>query len=92
MIAQVEGSGEQRTLATGEQRALARCCYVLDWSLLELGRLGEPTNTVRALEIYRELGDPNQEAMVLNNLGALAYYRGKWDEAMRLYHDPRPAL
>jgi class 3 adenylate cyclase/tetratricopeptide (TPR) repeat protein len=71
----------------GELRALARCYYVLDWSLLELGRLREPANSLRALEIYRELGDLNQEAMVLNNLGTFAYFRGEWDEAVRLYQD-----
>jgi class 3 adenylate cyclase/tetratricopeptide (TPR) repeat protein len=71
----------------GEQRALARGCYVLDWSLLELGRLRQPTNTLRALEIYRELGDPNQESMVLHNLGMFAYFRSEWDEAVRLYSE-----
>jgi len=72
---------------TDERRALARACYVLDWSLLELGRLKEPTNSLRALEIYRELGDPDQESAVLNNLGMFAYFRGDWDEAARLYRE-----
>ena len=59
--------------------------YTLDWALFELGRFDEATHSARALEIYRELGDPEQEGRVLNNLGGLAYWRGRWQEAIDLY-------
>jgi class 3 adenylate cyclase/predicted ATPase len=71
--------------AIGEQRALARACYVLDWALVDLGRAAEALYSGRALEIYRQLGDLEQESAVLNNLGMFAYYRGAWDEAIDLY-------
>jgi tetratricopeptide (TPR) repeat protein len=71
--------------AVGELRAEARACYTLDWALFELGRGDELGYSSRALEIYRELGDPESEARVLNNLGGFAYWRGRWEEAVDLY-------
>ncbi len=71
--------------AIGELRAQARACYTLDWALFELGRPDEATYSKRALEIYRELGDPDHEGNVLNNLGGFAYWRGSWQEAIELY-------
>lgn len=69
----------------GELRALAHACYILDWSLVELGRLDQATHSGRALEIYEQLGDPERESAVFNNLGMLAYFQGRWDEAVELY-------
>jgi tetratricopeptide (TPR) repeat protein len=71
--------------ATGEPRAEARASYTLDWALVELGRSAEATYSERALEIYRELGDLELEAMVLNNLGGFAYWEGRWEQAADLY-------
>jgi hypothetical protein len=78
-----EALAESATI--GELRAEARAAYTLDWALFELGRPEEATHSPRALEIYRELGDPEQEGRVLNNLGGLAYWRGRWQEAIDLY-------
>jgi class 3 adenylate cyclase/tetratricopeptide (TPR) repeat protein len=69
----------------GELSAQARACYTLDWALFELGRSDEATYSPRALEIYRELGDPQHEGNVLNNLGGFAYWQGRWSEAIELY-------
>jgi tetratricopeptide (TPR) repeat protein len=41
--------------------------------------------TTRALAIYEELGNLGEQAGVLNNLGMLAYFRGRWDDAGDLY-------
>jgi len=71
--------------SAGELRAEARACYTLDWALFEQGRAGELGHSSRALEIYRELGDPENEANVLNNLGGFAYWQGRWEEAVGLY-------
>ncbi|MDQ6804906.1 MAG: tetratricopeptide repeat protein, partial [Actinomycetota bacterium] len=71
--------------ATGELRALAHACYVLDHSLVQSGRPEEAIYSPRALEIYRRLGDPEQESRVLNNLGVFAHFEGHWDEAIDLY-------
>jgi tetratricopeptide (TPR) repeat protein len=67
------------------EAALAHACYILDWALVESGRAAEAVHSARALEIYRRLGDPDREAVVLNNLGMFAYYEGRWDDAVVLY-------
>ena len=72
--------------AVGELHALARACYGLDWALVQLGRPDEATHSGRALQIYEQLGDLEHEATVLNNLGMIAYFDGRWDEAIELYH------
>jgi class 3 adenylate cyclase/tetratricopeptide (TPR) repeat protein len=71
--------------AAGEPRALARACYGLDWALRESGHPEEATYSWRALEIYGQLGDPEHESRVLNNLGMFAYFDGRWDDAEALY-------
>ena len=75
--------------AVGERRALARACYGLDWALRESGRPEEAEHSLRALEIYEELGDPEHESTVLNNLGMFAYFDGHWEDAVRLYSRSR---
>jgi tetratricopeptide (TPR) repeat protein len=71
--------------AIGEQEALARACYVLDWALFDLGRAEEAEYSARALEIYAQLGNPEQESAVLNNLGGMAFWRGDWEAAIDWY-------
>ena len=71
--------------SVGEQQALARACYTLDWALVGLGRPDEAMHSARALEIYTALGDPEHESVVLNNLGMFAYYDGLWEDAVALY-------
>ena len=71
--------------SVGELRALAHACYTLDWALVESGHPEQATHSWRALEIYEQLGDPEHESMVLNNLGGLAYWDGRWEEAISLY-------
>jgi class 3 adenylate cyclase/tetratricopeptide (TPR) repeat protein len=75
----------------GDRDALARAYSILDWTLFDLGRPDEAEFSERALEIYRELGDLSGQAVVLNNLGALAYWRGRWREALAYYEQGRAA-
>ena len=72
--------------SVGELSALAHACYSLDWALVESGRPDEAIHSWRALEIYEQLGDPEHEFQVLNNLGGFAYWGDRWDEAVELYH------
>jgi tetratricopeptide (TPR) repeat protein len=69
----------------GEERALARASYTLDWALVGSGRSDEAEHSARALAIYRKLREPEYESIVLNNLGMFAYFDGLWDDAVRLY-------
>ncbi len=71
--------------AVGELSALAHACFALDYALVESGLPDEATHSWRALEIYQQLGDPEHEFQVLNNLGGIAYWGDRWDEAVSLY-------
>ena len=71
--------------AAGEERAIAHACHLLDWALHDAGRGDEATYSARALEIYERLDDLDRQAAVLNNLGAFAFHRGDWPEAVVLY-------
>jgi tetratricopeptide (TPR) repeat protein len=71
--------------AIGEDRALARACYLLDWGLVESGRRPEAVYSARAIEIYSRLGELERQARAVNNLGAFAYEEGHWEEAAELY-------
>ena len=78
--------------ASGEREALAQAYFIMDWALVDLGELDKATNSQRALEIYRELGNLGSAATVLNNMGMFSYFRGAWNEAIELYqqgHDLR---
>ncbi len=75
--------------AVSATKALAHALYGLDLAYNALGRPGRAVHSVRALRLYDELGDLGRKAGVLNNLGLLAYYRGRWDEARRYYGQAR---
>ena len=79
---------EKAIAAAGDTRqardAVAHAYFILDWAYAALGRLDEAVYSERAIEIYEELGDLDQLAWVLNNLGGLTYLRGRWDEALEL--------
>jgi class 3 adenylate cyclase/tetratricopeptide (TPR) repeat protein len=69
----------------GDELALARACFLLDWALVDLGRRDEAVYSELALAIYDRTGDLDRQAAVLNNLGMFAYWEGAWDEAVDLY-------
>jgi len=71
--------------AAGATEALADALRVIDWAKMDLGQLEEPTNWYRSLMLFEELEDLPGQGGVLNMLGALAYFRGDWEEALRLY-------
>ncbi len=71
--------------------ALAHAEFLLDWAYIGLGRLDLATNSVEALSLYETLGDLSGQAAVANNLGQIAYYGGRWDEALELLERARDA-
>ncbi|MFN2589510.1 MAG: tetratricopeptide repeat protein, partial [Actinomycetota bacterium] len=77
--------------ASGERDALAHAYYTLDWALVTQGRSEGNRYSWMALAIYEELGDLVGQATVLNNLGAWAYFEGRWPEARDLYERARSA-
>ena len=75
----------------GDRQLLAHAYYLL---YAAYGDLGDPQVTrfqSLALPIYEELGDLIGQGNVLNNLGAQAYFEGRWDEALELYRRSKDA-
>jgi tetratricopeptide (TPR) repeat protein len=77
--------------SSGDRDALAHAYYLLDAAHVALGDLLSATHSADALALYEELGDLWGQGQVLNNLGCYAYWRGEWDEALRLYERGRAA-
>ncbi|HJR18270.1 MAG TPA: adenylate/guanylate cyclase domain-containing protein, partial [Actinomycetota bacterium] len=75
--------------ATGELRALAQAYVTLDLIDVNQGHASDHSYSQQALEIYEQLGDLSRQSVVLNNLGAFAYYEGRWDEAVTMYERAR---
>ena len=69
----------------GDRQVLAEALRVIDWAKMDLGRLERPENWERAFALFEEIGDLPGQAGVLNMMGAFAYFRGDWDEAVALY-------
>jgi tetratricopeptide (TPR) repeat protein len=71
--------------SSGDKEALAWAYLVLDGISTEYD-LDTPDDYGRmALDLYEELGNLPKQATILNNLGAHAYYEGRWQEALELY-------
>jgi tetratricopeptide (TPR) repeat protein len=68
--------------ASQTQDALAQAYSTLDRAYIALGRLQEAVYSEPAVAIFEELGDLDQLAWTLNNLGAKAYLEGRWNEAL----------
>lgn len=75
--------------ASGKRAAMADAYTMLDAALIASGRLDLATNSERAAALYRRLRNLNSLATVLNNAGAMAYYQGRWTDALRLYDEAR---
>jgi class 3 adenylate cyclase/tetratricopeptide (TPR) repeat protein len=73
--------------ACNNRFALANAYVTSDWARLSLGSGERPRDAYKALKIYRRLKKRDNLAMVLLNLGAFAYYRGEWAEAVALYQE-----
>jgi class 3 adenylate cyclase/tetratricopeptide (TPR) repeat protein len=77
--------------AAGDSDALAHALQLLDVGYGELGRWNDATHFPEALALYEQLGDLWGQGTVLNNMGAHAYFHGRWDEAAQLYERARAA-
>jgi tetratricopeptide (TPR) repeat protein len=77
---------------TGEEEALARAYGILDWAYLVLGEPKKAVYGQESLEISLRIGDLAQAAYVMNNLGGMAYFDGRWDEAVAWYAKSQDAF
>jgi class 3 adenylate cyclase/tetratricopeptide (TPR) repeat protein len=71
--------------ACGELEALAHALRLRDWVHAERGEPELAVGSERALELYEQLGDLPRQAAVLNNLGGIAFWEGRWSEAAGYY-------
>ncbi len=76
---------------SGDRDALAHAYYLHDLARVFAGEPGENDFSRRALAIYQELENLTGQALVYNNLGASAYFDGRWSEAVELYEKSREA-
>jgi tetratricopeptide (TPR) repeat protein len=75
--------------ASKVKEAMATAYAMLDTVHVATGRLDLAVHSEKALAIYRSLRKRDSLAVLLNNLGAFAYYQGRWSEALRLYDESR---
>ncbi len=78
--------------AIEDEIGLARGYSVLDYALVMTGDLAGAVHSQKSLEIYRRMGMSEDEARIAPNLGAYEYWRGNWNEALRLYEEGRATL
>jgi class 3 adenylate cyclase/tetratricopeptide (TPR) repeat protein len=76
---------------SGAREPLAQAYVLMDFIADSLGRSDAPDHSSLALAIYEELGNVERQSVVLNNMGARAYFRGAWEEARGLYERSRQA-
>jgi class 3 adenylate cyclase/tetratricopeptide (TPR) repeat protein len=69
----------------GELEAQARAYYILDFVLMDQGRVDEAVHSARAADLFEQIGDLANQAEVISNSGADAYERGEWEQAIALH-------
>ena len=75
--------------AVGELEALANAHYMIAWTKVDRGELGQADHFERALSIFEELGNVRRQGDVLTYYGAMAYWEGRWRQAIELYEGGR---
>jgi class 3 adenylate cyclase/predicted ATPase len=74
-----------------ETVALARAYGVMGWAHLMLDEPGASELWQHALELYEAVGDLSGQGYMNTNLGGLAYFEGRWDDALEFYERSREA-
>lgn len=70
-------------------RALARAYGVMAWAHLMMDQPGAEGLWQDALALYEREGDLVGQSYMNNNLGGLAYFEGRWDQALEYYERSR---
>ena len=68
--------------AIDDGHTLVRALLAIDFADQQLGRSGVGAHTREALQISMAIGDRPQESVARANLGVLAFYAGRWAEAV----------
>ncbi len=75
----------------GDRDALAHAYMLLESAFVNLGMWEKAIYSGHALELYKQLGDLWGQGIIYNNIGARAYFEGRWDEAVIMYGRSREA-
>ena len=75
--------------AVEELEALANAHYMIGWTKVNQGELGQSLHFDRALVLFEELGNVKRQGDVLTYYGAMAYWEGRWRDAVELYERGR---
>ena len=79
--------------AAGDEDALARSLNVLATVGVMRGRPDAEAHLREALTIHTSLGDLAEQSAITGNLGAMAWFAGRWDDAKSLYkHSAQTSL
>jgi class 3 adenylate cyclase/tetratricopeptide (TPR) repeat protein len=73
----------------GELEALANAHYMIAWTKVNAGELGQGEHFDHALALFEELGNVRRQGDVLTYYGAMAYWEGRWRDAVELYERGR---
>ena len=82
---------EEAARAAGELEALGHALELLDWAYWMLGKTGLAVNSAEAVSVLEKTGDLRGVSEVLNNMGAYAYWEGRWGDAIEAYEKSRAA-
>ncbi len=85
-----KGAVEEATEANAEV-ALARAYGVMAWANLMLDEPDAGKLWGEALRLYERAGDLVGQGYMNANLGGLAYFEGRWDDALKYYERSRDA-
>jgi tetratricopeptide (TPR) repeat protein len=75
--------------AVEELEALANAHYMIANTKVNQGEFGQSEHVERALELFEELGNVKRQGDVLTYYGAMAYWEGRWHDAVELYERGR---
>jgi tetratricopeptide (TPR) repeat protein len=76
----------------GDADIEAHASFLLDYGYVASGRRDLAVHSRRALQLFEDSGNLWGQGAVLNNMGAYAYWGGRWDEAVDLYTRARAIL
>lgn len=79
----------ERAEEASAETALARAYGVMAWAHLMMDQPGAEALWLDALALYEKEDDLVGQGYMNNNLGGLAYFEGRWDEALEYYRRSR---